>query len=68
MSFRATTWVAELGFLRSFGIYAAVLGAASLFLPVIYFFGKRIRQWTAGTIKAKQVEVESEKQGSYMEY
>jgi len=65
MSFRATTWVQQLGFMGSFGIYAAVLGGVSLFLPVMYVYGKRIRQWTAGTIKSKAV-VES--QGSYMMY
>jgi hypothetical protein len=67
MSFRATTWVAELGFLRSFSMYAIVLASAASLLPVMYFFGKRIRQWTAGTIKTKE-ETVSEKQGSYMEY
>jgi hypothetical protein len=66
MSFRATTWVAELGFMRSFSIYAAVLGGIALLLPVMYLYGKRIRHWTAGTVKSK--DVASEKQGSYMEY
>jgi hypothetical protein len=66
MSFRATTWTAELGFMRSFGIYAGVLGGVSLLLPVMYIYGKRIRQWTSGSISSK--EVVSEKQGSYMEY
>jgi hypothetical protein len=66
MSFRATTWTAELGFMRSFGIYASVLGAVSLFLPIMYIYGKRIRQWTSGTVNSK--DVASEKQGSYMEY
>lgn len=66
MSFRATTWVEERGFLGSFAIYAGVLAALACFLPVIYLFGKRIRQWTAGTVKNEQTQVE--KKGSYMEY
>jgi len=66
MSFRATTWVEQLGFLSSFAIYAGVLAVLALFLPFVYFFGKRIRQWTAGTIKSTATL--EEKKGSYMEY
>jgi hypothetical protein len=51
MSFRATTWVEERGFFGSFGIYAGVLGALFSFLPVFYVYGKKIRQFTAGTVK-----------------
>lgn len=50
MSFDATTWVENLGFLRSFSIYAGALGIASLGLPFVYFYGKRIRAFTAGTL------------------
>lgn len=65
MSFRATTWVEQRGFMGSFAIYASVLAGVSLLLPVMFLYGKRIREWTSGTLKAKTV---SEKQGSYMEY
>lgn len=54
MSFRATTWVEDLGFLGSFAIYSGVLAGFSLLLPVIFFYGKRIRQWTAGTVNGKK--------------
>lgn len=67
MSFRVTTWVEDRGFLGSFAIYAAVLAVVSLLLPVMFFYGKRIRQFTAGTVRSKK-DVESEKQGSYMDY
>jgi hypothetical protein len=50
MSFRVTTWIEERGFLGSFSIYAAVLGVLFALLPFIYVFGKRIRQWTSGTV------------------
>ena len=53
MSFRATTWVEQRGFLGSFGIYAGVLGFLSLLLPLLWVFGKRLRQWTAGTVEGK---------------
>jgi len=65
MSFRATTWVEERGFLGSFAIYAAVLAIVSGLLPVMYVYGKPMRQWASGTVKTKVLE---EKQGSYMEY
>jgi hypothetical protein len=66
MSFRATTWIEERGFFGSFEIYAAVLGGLTALLPIFYFYGKKLRQWTAGTIQNR--EVISEKPGSYMEY
>lgn len=56
MSFRATSWVEERGFLGSFAIYATVLAALSALLPVMYFYGKRIRQWTAGSVRAREME------------
>lgn len=66
MSFHATTWVEERGFLGSFGLYAGVLVVIACFLPVIYIFGKRIRQWTAGTVKMEQSP--SEKKEVYLDY
>ncbi|KAF2427133.1 MFS general substrate transporter [Tothia fuscella] len=65
MSFRATTLVQQRGFLGSFAIYASTLGALSLLLPVMFLYGKLIRQWSSGTVQMKDT---SEKQGSYMEY
>jgi Zn-dependent protease len=50
MSFKATTWVENLGFLASFSIYAAVLAFFSLLLPIFYFYGKQMRRWTSGTV------------------
>jgi hypothetical protein len=51
MSFRVTAWIEDRGFFGSFGIYAGVLGALALMMPLFWFYGKRIRQWTAGTIQ-----------------
>jgi hypothetical protein len=58
-SFRATTWVEERGFMGSFAIYASILAVLSLFLPVFYIYGKRIRMWTGGTVKPKRNQDES---------
>ena len=52
LSFNATTWVQDLGIFTSFAIYAGALAAASMGLPLVYFFGKRIRSWTAGRLDA----------------
>lgn len=52
MSFDVTTWVQDLGFFKAFGLYSLVLAIVGLFLPVFYFYGKRIRQWTAGRLAA----------------
>lgn len=51
MSFRATTWIEELGFLGSYSIYAGVVGFGLLLWPIFYFYGKTIRRWTAGSVK-----------------
>lgn len=48
MSFDATSWIEQLGFLKSFGIYSGALGVATLGWPLVYFYGKRIRAFTAG--------------------
>lgn len=50
MSFKATQWVQDIGFLASFGIYGGTLAASCLGLPIVYFYGKRIRAWTAGSL------------------
>ncbi|KLU82935.1 hypothetical protein MAPG_02002 [Magnaporthiopsis poae ATCC 64411] len=54
MSFKATQWIQDIGFLRSFGIYGGALALSCLGLPFVYFYGKRIRAWTAGTLAPSQ--------------
>lgn len=58
---RATVWVAEMGMLKTFSIYAEVMILLSLGIPLFYFFGKRMRSWTAGSInktKLKEKELD----------
>lgn len=50
LSFDATTWVEQLGFLHSMAIYSGVLGLLSLGLPLVYIYGKRIRAFTGGKL------------------
>jgi hypothetical protein len=66
MSFNATTWVEQLGFLRSFGIYSGALAIACLGLPLVYIYGKRIRAWTAGQLEPSIVGKELEDGDSVM--
>lgn len=68
MSFRATSWIEDLGFLGSFGVYAGVLAFTMLFIPLMYLKGKKIRQWTSGTVHKRRAELEKGKEGSFMEY
>ncbi|KAH8886736.1 MFS general substrate transporter [Thozetella sp. PMI_491] len=56
MSFNATTWIEQLGFLESFGIYSGSLALVSLGLPFVYLYGKRIRSWTAGQLQPSLVK------------
>lgn len=56
MSFDATTWVEQLGFLRSFAIYSGALAIASLGLPLVYIYGKRIRKYTSGKLDKSRAD------------
>ncbi|EFQ34331.1 major facilitator superfamily transporter [Colletotrichum graminicola] len=55
---KATVWIAEKGPMATFALYAEALIVLSLGLPVFYFWGKKIRQWTAGSVKGTQSEKE----------
>lgn len=59
MSFNATTWVEDIGFMKSFAIYAGALAFATLGLPLVYFYGKRIRAFTAGKLDRTYMEATS---------
>lgn len=58
MSFDATTWVEQLGFMKSFAIYAGALAIISLGMPLVYFYGKRIRKFTGGKLDAAYTKEE----------
>lgn len=51
---RATSWVQEMGLLPTFVIYAETMIVLLLFTPLLWFFGKRLRMWTAGKVKDGQ--------------
>lgn len=50
LSSKSTLWIAERGFLNTFVIYAEVIIVVSLGIPLLYFFGRKMRQWTAGSV------------------
>jgi hypothetical protein len=56
MSFNATTWIRQLGFLTNFGLYSAALAASALALPFMYIYGKGIRAWTSGRLEPRIVK------------
>lgn len=49
-SFDVTTWIQNAGFVATFGYYSLFMVATSLFLPLIYIYGKKIRACTSGTL------------------
>lgn len=49
----ATTWVEDKGLLPTFVIYAEIMIVLLLFLPLLWFYGKKIRVWTAGSVQVK---------------
>ena len=58
---QATVWVAERGLLAVFAIYAEVMLVLSLGIPGIFFFGKRLRQWTGGMVSGVKREKKDKK-------
>jgi hypothetical protein len=53
---QATLWIMEKGPLQTFAIYAEAMIVLSLGIPILYFFGKRLRRWTAGSINGVKEE------------
>lgn len=51
LSSQSTIWIAERGFLNTFVIYAEVMLVVSLGIPLLYFFGRKMRLWTAGRVR-----------------
>lgn len=47
ISFKAADWILEMGFIKTFGIYSAIMLLFSLMLPLVYKYGKRMRLWSA---------------------
>lgn len=60
MSFNVTSWVQSVGFFPTFGYYSLALVLASLGLPLVYRYGKRIRAWTAGRLDTSQEVISKE--------
>ncbi|KAK2067333.1 hypothetical protein P8C59_001084 [Phyllachora maydis] len=60
MSFRATQWIQDMGFFKSFAIYTGALVLACLGLPFVYIYGRRIRAWTAGQLGPAESMMEHE--------
>jgi MFS family permease len=56
MSFNATSWIENMGFLKSFAIYSGALAVSCLGLPFVYIYGRRIRAWTAGRLENSVVK------------
>ncbi|KAG5914115.1 hypothetical protein E4U42_000673 [Claviceps africana] len=54
LSFRVSEWVADLGYFKTFAIYAGILSTFILFIPVVYFWGAGWR---------KHLPAESKKHG-----
>ncbi|PKS12348.1 hypothetical protein jhhlp_001648 [Lomentospora prolificans] len=57
---QATVWISQRGLLWTFAIYAEVMLVLSLGIPGLFFFGKRMRQWTAGKVYGRRVEKQRE--------
>lgn len=52
----ATTWLQAVGAMKLYAAFAEMLLLVSLGLPLLFVFGKRLRQWTSGTVKDRSLK------------
>lgn len=64
ISFKAADWILALGYLKTFGIYSAIMAFFSLMLPAVYFYGKRMRLWSAGQFETSSARLASQQEGN----
>jgi hypothetical protein len=50
------SWVAQRGLFTSFAIIAAVMMVVSLGVALLWFFGRILRRWTAGSVHGVRIE------------
>ncbi|KAI6272230.1 hypothetical protein MCOR27_005317 [Pyricularia oryzae] len=62
MASQATSWVQTKGAMATFAIYGETLIVVSLGIVVLFFFGKKIRSWTAGKVKLSVVSEDRDQQ------
>lgn len=55
--FKVSDWIANMGYLRTFGIYMGLLGGFILFIPVIFVFGPGWRKRWPGPVERVDVNV-----------
>ncbi|KAI6351107.1 hypothetical protein MCOR25_010137 [Pyricularia grisea] len=63
MASQATSWVQTKGAMATFAIYGETLIVVSLGIVVLFFFGKKIRRWTAGKVKLSVVDNDRDQGG-----
>lgn len=64
LTFNVTTWVKNMGYFGAFGVYSGGLAGVALFLPLIFYWGKRIRHWSAGSLERTESKREKKLAGS----
>jgi hypothetical protein len=64
LSSQAIPWIAMKGFLNTFAIYAESIIVISVGIPILYFFGRRIRLWTGGKIAKRDDDALAAKQAA----
>jgi len=60
LTFDVSEWIAGMGYLKTFGIYAGVMGAFILFIPIIFVFGPGWRKRWPGPVERVDVNVVDE--------
>ncbi|KAJ0114740.1 hypothetical protein J7T55_004481 [Diaporthe amygdali] len=52
ISFKSADWILDIGFIKTFSIYSGIMLLFTLMLPLVFYYGKQMRLWSAGKLGA----------------
>lgn len=50
ISFKSADWILDIGFIKTFSIYSGIMMLFTLMLPLVFYYGKPMRLWSAGKL------------------
>lgn len=56
ISFKSADWILDIGFIKTFSIYSGIMMLFTLMLPLVFYYGKPMRLWSAGKLGEKPEE------------
>lgn len=59
ISFKSADWILDIGFIKTFSIYSGIMMLFTLMLPLVFYYGKPMRLWSAGKLGERPEEDDS---------